>query len=231
MCTCLTTTDITSVIIRAAFLRLNIIDLYNFYMGFVDLADQLRNVYRPDHFSRKRKWWTAMFWWAHGVCMTNAYIIYIHTCARDELRPHEIHSHRDFLELVAEGYMFEETIGYPSPIPSPCKPQKKKRSAKAPTRQVALAAKKQRGPNTSPTVSSVSGGAFTQRRVRIGIHTLIPNADATIGNNHRCAVCWYDKPIEGAVGHVEQAIRKNSRVRCGHCMVYMCLDCWPRWHS
>jgi hypothetical protein len=130
-----------------------------------------------------------------------------------------------------EGYMFEETIGYPSPIPSPCKPQKKKRSAKAPTRQVALAAKKQRGPNTSPTVSSVSGGAFTQRRVSIGIHTLIPNADATIGNNHRCAVCWYDKPIEGAVGHVEQAIRKNSRVRCGHCMVYMCLDCWPRWHS
>ena len=60
-------TDHMSAWLCAAYLRLNIIDLYNFYMGFVDLADQLRNVYRPDHFSRKRKWWTAMLG-GHMAC-------------------------------------------------------------------------------------------------------------------------------------------------------------------
>jgi len=216
----------------AAYLRLNIIDLYNFYMGFVDLADQLRNVYRPDHFSRKRKWWTAMFWWAHGVCMTNAYIIYIHTCARDELRPHEIHSHREFLELVAEGYMFPETIGKKSDssVPSPCKPAERKRKRGAPPREAAKAAKKQRGPNTSPTLTSASGMAFAQRHVNLGMHTLIPNKQGE-GKAHRCAVCHLSGPLPGATGHEEKQIRKASQVRCGHCMVWMCIECWPRWHS
>ena len=88
-------------VIRAAFLRLNIIDMYNFYMGFVDLADQLRNVYRPDHFSRKRKWWTAMFWWAHGVCMTNAYIIYI----RVQIESTECDMHSKYSVSIVTKYL------------------------------------------------------------------------------------------------------------------------------
>ena len=39
------------------YLRLNLIDVYNNEMNAVDLADQLRNCYRMNHWFRNRKWW------------------------------------------------------------------------------------------------------------------------------------------------------------------------------
>ena len=44
------------------FYRLNIVDLYNNNMDNVDLADQLRNVYRYNSsWHRNRKWWWAIW--------------------------------------------------------------------------------------------------------------------------------------------------------------------------
>ena len=43
------------------FLRMSYIHIYNHEMGDVDIADQLRNVYRFDHWIRKRKWWWVIF--------------------------------------------------------------------------------------------------------------------------------------------------------------------------
>ena len=218
----------------AAYLRLNIIDQYNYFMGFVDLADQLRNVYRPDHFSRKRKWWAAMFWWAFGVCLTNAYVIYVHVCARDQLRPHEILSHREFLELVAEGYMFAETVAPGAKdktmhVASPCKPKSRSGKKRPTPRAAAAAAKKYKGPNTSPTVSNSTAHEFTSRFVNVGIHEVIPNEDASVSNAHRCVMCWLTE-VPGQAPK-ENPIRKSSQMRCSHCNVYLCLRCWPIWHK
>jgi hypothetical protein len=57
------------------FLRLNIIEDYNINMNSADIADQLRCVYRPDHWMWNRKWWWAYFIWAIRVAGVNAYKI------------------------------------------------------------------------------------------------------------------------------------------------------------
>ena len=43
--------------IKIPYYRLNVIDIYNHNMNNVDISDQLRVVYRRDHWMRKRKWW------------------------------------------------------------------------------------------------------------------------------------------------------------------------------
>ena len=53
------------------FLHLNFIDNYN-----NNIADQLRNQYRPDHWMRNRKWWWSFFIWGIGVASVNAYKMY-----------------------------------------------------------------------------------------------------------------------------------------------------------
>ena len=84
------------------FLRLNVIEDYNMNMNSTDIADQLRGVYRPDHWMRHRKWWWAYFIWAIGVAGVNAYKTY--TCLYEEEK--KLHtqglppkwSHMQFLE-------------------------------------------------------------------------------------------------------------------------------------
>ena len=55
------------------FLRLNQINKYNLEMGGVDIADQLRGVYRIDRWVRNWKWWWSILFWSIGVSRTNAW--------------------------------------------------------------------------------------------------------------------------------------------------------------
>ena len=43
--------------IKIPYYRLNVMDIYNHNMNNVDISDQLRVVYRWDHWMIKRKWW------------------------------------------------------------------------------------------------------------------------------------------------------------------------------
>ena len=57
-------------------LRMCYINYYNHQMGDVDVANQLRNNYRFDHWLRKRKWWWSIIFGVICVILFNAYIFY-----------------------------------------------------------------------------------------------------------------------------------------------------------
>ena len=62
--------------VTAKFLRLNVNNDYNYGMGYVDVADQLRGYYRFDKWTRRRKWWHSIFWWGFQVLLINSYKCY-----------------------------------------------------------------------------------------------------------------------------------------------------------
>ena len=62
--------------VKVPYLRLNIVDEYNKNMNSVDIADQMRGVYRWDTFMRKRKWWWSILFWCLQMLQTNSYIMY-----------------------------------------------------------------------------------------------------------------------------------------------------------
>ena len=79
------------------FLHLNINDDYNHDMGNVDIADQLQNYYRFDHWMKKQKWWWSLFFWAFGVLLANAYDCYHHYTISIGKHPM---SHYDFCKSI-----------------------------------------------------------------------------------------------------------------------------------
>ena len=84
------------------FLCLNINNSYNHGMGGVDIADQLRNYYRFDHWSRQRKWWWSIFFWALGVLLVNTYVSYkeyMHYIGK------QLMSHYEFRKSIALAWL------------------------------------------------------------------------------------------------------------------------------
>ena len=93
-------------------MRLNLIDDYNQYMNSTDIADQLQNTYRPDHWMRNRKWWWSIFIWAIGVARVNAYKIYLEMYDDAKRQKQKglppLWSHREFIhELVLDLMSFD----------------------------------------------------------------------------------------------------------------------------
>jgi hypothetical protein len=95
------------------FLRLNLIDMYNNNMNLVDLADQLRNHYRFNHWLRNRKWWWAIFLWAVGVAATNAYIMYDRMYEEEKKKHKEMPKKWSYMEFLEE--IINDFVGWASP--------------------------------------------------------------------------------------------------------------------
>ena len=81
-------------------------------LRLVDLADQLRNSYRFNHWFRNRKWWWAIFLWAVGVAATNAYKMY---CAvyDDERAKHVVGLPRKWTHLEFLLELIDDFFGCP----------------------------------------------------------------------------------------------------------------------
>ena len=83
------------------FLRMNHIHEYNGTMGNEDVAEQLRGSYHLDLHVNNRKWWWSIMYWALGVILTNAYIVYRLVHNEEGTLKSEILSHHDFNKEVA----------------------------------------------------------------------------------------------------------------------------------
>lgn len=83
------------------FLQFNQIDDYNNNMGDVDLADQLQGTYRLDHWVQNRKWWWAIVFWALGVMLTNAYVIYKKVNEENGIPKEDLLLQHDFGKAIA----------------------------------------------------------------------------------------------------------------------------------
>ena len=70
-------------------------------MGDVDIADQLRGTYRPDHWLRNRKWWWAIWNWSLGLQLVNAYKIYVNLNLDAGKKMKDLVSHHDFRKSIA----------------------------------------------------------------------------------------------------------------------------------
>ena len=123
----------TGAVEKMAFLRLNQIDSYNNTMGGVDIADQLRGTYRPDHWLRNRKWWWAMWSWWLGVNLVNAYIMYVNVNMLAGKEKKDLMSHHDFRKSIALAWI------NPDPV--------------SPSKEVAIT-RKGRGDNEEASVAS-----------------------------------------------------------------------------
>lgn len=90
------------------FLLMSYINDYNHGMGDVDIADQLRNNYRFDHWMRKRKWWWSIMFWEIGVILVNAYIVYMKVNLQAGKKKYELLSQHDFRMKVAMAWINPE---------------------------------------------------------------------------------------------------------------------------
>jgi len=87
------------------------IDEYNNKMNGADIADQLRNQYRPDHWMRNRKWWWAFLIWAIGVAGVNAWKVYGTYYDEEKKKGTRLPpkwSHVEFLEQLVYDFLYPE---------------------------------------------------------------------------------------------------------------------------
>jgi hypothetical protein len=92
-------------LVSVEFLRLNINDDYNREMNDVDIFDHLRTIYEFDHWLRNRKWWWAIFLYAMGVLLTNAYLVYCSVMDEAGVERKLRKTHYEFLLDVATSWI------------------------------------------------------------------------------------------------------------------------------
>ena len=88
---------------------LNVIHMYNFGMGSVNVADKICMQYIPDHWIYDRKWWWSIFIWGLGGYATNVYLIYMEKNCQDKTknmyRVPNYMSHLQFLKYMSTHIM------------------------------------------------------------------------------------------------------------------------------
>ena len=209
------------------FLHLNRIDTYNNSMGHVDIADQLQAFYRPDHWVCNRKWWWATWFWALGVIITNAYIVYVKVMEMNGIPKKDILSHHDFWYEIAWAWINEENYLAEKGKLAEKKLLKKMESSKK--RKYAMHSNSISSLlNTSASIDKevthmVSDESLNPLTGKLQCRLLddLDHLPVEKIGRARCQLhCW-------AAG---DAIEKNI-IHCPSCKVHLCIKCYRLFHK
>jgi Transposase IS4 len=214
--------------------RLNCIDNYNHGMHGVDVADQLRNEYRPDGlWWRNRKWWWSVWIWLFGVVCTNAFVIYKANCKKSGAVPM---THLDFLEGLCD----EMSVGK---CTSPITKKRKRNGESQPlfsspgmasaasecvsgdhrTRHAQQEAneRQEAQKNRKPKLNANRLNHMATTRLDGAFHPT-KSVDPGRKNNARCQLCKF----------VNIDKIRIAKVECTKCNMWFCSnECYTYWHS
>ncbi|KAK3240642.1 hypothetical protein CYMTET_49530 [Cymbomonas tetramitiformis] len=203
--------------------KANMVDKYNYKMNGVDIADQLREIYRFDGpWMRQRKWWWTVFLWACGVAVVNAFILYKNQCEEGLVPKSERLTHLQFNALLAKELCSGERAGKWKANPV-CA-----RKRAATSGEASSVAKRPRGMTLTPRTLSTT---FQQRTS--GKHHMkdIPGA---VRNASDCQWCKFRSkfPYGGeAVVPLDTVKPPKSHFGCASCEVWFCsVQCWNDFH-
>jgi hypothetical protein len=207
------------------FLRLNINDDYNAGMGHVDVSDQLRNYYRMDHWSRKQKWWWAIYMWGMGVMLVNSYVCYKSYHLENGTAKKNILSQFEFRRSIALAWMKPDEYWQTM---NKKKENHKRKGAEADT---SVRKRKRSSPRTNTgavratyvtdsTLDAVAG----KLKCRMNHHGLVhlpvtPTVKKPICACHRWAVGDHNKRVRGQI------------LLCKVCKIHLCLECFDKFHT
>ena len=236
--------------VELIFYRLNIIDFYNFNMGDVDRADQLRNYYRYDtQWHRNRKWWWAMWWWGFQLLLTNAYVAYV--------KYHELHKSKDYMGH----YDFIRSVALAWIDPQQYWPNKRKRRVRISMNveeeeigRVSRTRRQRTGSSRSisssnssissnSTMSSISSSSqhSAMKCERVNDKSLNPMSGSLRGRLN--SFVHHHPHLDGkkrrkcqlhrwAKGRDAKEVRGMKVGYCERCNVNLCLDgCWKLFHE
>jgi len=207
------------------FLRLNQINKYNMEMGGVDIADQLRGVYRLDRWVRNRKWWWSLLFWSTGVLLTNAYKLYLRLCEEDDVVPRYKEQYQ-FRKAIAE-YWINPDLVEKEARKAPEAPRGKKRdfgsislkSVGSPLSPITGASPSSCAElNRSPQITDSSLDECGSLRIRLD--TSQDHLCERASKKTRCGLHWWAANIR----------KESPIVRCPTCDVHLCVDCYGMFH-
>ena len=205
------------------FLRLNITDKYNNGMGQVDIADQLRNSYRFDHWLRNNKWWHSVYWWGMQVMLINLYIIYKKVCERAGVKPL---THYAYQRDVALAWINPEKYGLGTSYKTPSDHDSTESGTLSTMSRSSAAGTTTSSGNKMPYLNSSSldpkKGSLRDRLE--GVHWPDPSPRSKHKKSPPCQLCrWASN---------RKARKHTNTAYCQECNVVLCLgDCWQKFHS
>jgi len=219
------------------FLRLNVNDDYNNGMGDVDASDQLRNYYRFDHWLRKTKWWWSFLFWAKGVMLVNAYVLYVRHNTMMGKTKKGLLSQYEFRKQIALAWIAPDKYD-PRFVDKDKREAKRKRKSPSPSHSIASNSSQSRcaklPPRMSPrmnaaddvratpaprfTDSSLAIGGSLSMRLRTDLkHRPAPERKP----KSKCQLHRWASGFEYRAG----------TLWCQDCQVHLCVGCFSTFHD